>query len=163
MISDSTAGNWTTPDAYGGDVDDPGSQKGYMRNGNNAISYADPTGFSPVVQGNDGTGSTSSPGGQPEFTDWSLTGTAGIDTPSLVPNTILQSAKNHQTSKLSTLYDAALADAIENAGAQSSLENPNDATGTVVPEVGNALTTMPVDAGLRRSKAATLIQTETLE
>jgi hypothetical protein len=32
---DSAAGIWTTPDAYAGDVDDPGSQKSYMWNGNN--------------------------------------------------------------------------------------------------------------------------------
>jgi YD repeat-containing protein len=43
---DSNAGTWTTPDAYAGDVDDPGSQKSYMWNSNNAVSYSDPSGFS---------------------------------------------------------------------------------------------------------------------
>lgn len=40
-----SAGVWTAPDAYSGRVDDPASQKSYMWNGNNAISYQDPTGY----------------------------------------------------------------------------------------------------------------------
>ena len=44
---DSAAGTWTTPDAYAGEVHDPASQKSYMWNGNNAVSYSDPSGYSP--------------------------------------------------------------------------------------------------------------------
>ena len=47
-VMDTTAGTWTTPDAYAGDVGDPGSQKSYMWNNNNAVTYSDPTGFSAV-------------------------------------------------------------------------------------------------------------------
>src|SRR6185312_1517040 len=72
---DSSAGTWTTPDAYGGDIHDPGSLKSYMWNGNNAVGYADPTGYDPIAQGLDGSG------GQPLFTDWSMTGMAGYDNP----------------------------------------------------------------------------------
>jgi hypothetical protein len=72
---DSSAGTWTTPDATAGDVYDPASQKSYMWNGNNALGYADPTGYDAVAQGLDGSG------GQSLFTDWSLTGTAGYDSP----------------------------------------------------------------------------------
>lgn len=36
---------WTMPDAYAGDVHDPMSQKPYMWNGNNPITYADPSGY----------------------------------------------------------------------------------------------------------------------
>ena len=43
---DSNTEQWTTPDAYKGDVDDPMSQRGYMWNNNNPASNADPTGFS---------------------------------------------------------------------------------------------------------------------
>jgi hypothetical protein len=42
---DSTAGSWTTPDAYVGDVHDPMSQRSYMWNRNNPLSYIDPTGY----------------------------------------------------------------------------------------------------------------------
>jgi YD repeat-containing protein len=45
---DSNAGTWTTPDAYAGNVDDPGSQKSYIWNDNNAVSYSDPSGFVPL-------------------------------------------------------------------------------------------------------------------
>ncbi|HEY5258448.1 MAG TPA: hypothetical protein VIJ12_08730 [Candidatus Baltobacteraceae bacterium] len=38
---------WTTPDAYAGDINDPMSQKSYMWNGNNPISYEDPSGYCP--------------------------------------------------------------------------------------------------------------------
>ena len=36
---------WTTPDAYAGDVHDPVSQKAFMWNRNNPYSYSDPTGY----------------------------------------------------------------------------------------------------------------------
>ena len=36
---------WTTPDAYAGNVHDPISQKPYVWNRDNPIAYADPTGF----------------------------------------------------------------------------------------------------------------------
>lgn len=39
---------WTTPDAYAGDVHDPMSQKPYVWNGNNAVAYSDPSGYDPV-------------------------------------------------------------------------------------------------------------------
>ena len=42
---DATSGQWTTPDAYQGTVDDPMSQKSYMWNGNNSFAYEDPSGF----------------------------------------------------------------------------------------------------------------------
>jgi RHS repeat-associated protein len=38
-------GSWTTPDAYPGDIHDPASQKPFMYDRNNPISYSDPTGF----------------------------------------------------------------------------------------------------------------------
>lgn len=44
----STAGTWTTPDAYAGVVHDPKSQKSYMWNGNDPVNYSDPTGYSDV-------------------------------------------------------------------------------------------------------------------
>ena len=45
---------WTTPDAYAGDVHDPMSQKPYMWNGNNPVQYSDPSGYEangPGLQG----------------------------------------------------------------------------------------------------------------
>lgn len=36
---------WTTPDAYSGDVHDPMSQHPYMWNGNNPVEYSDPSGY----------------------------------------------------------------------------------------------------------------------
>jgi hypothetical protein len=42
---DSNTEQWTTPDAYKGDVHDPMSQRGYMWNANNPIANADPSGF----------------------------------------------------------------------------------------------------------------------
>ena len=42
---------WSTPDAYKGDVDDPTSQRSYMWNNNNPIAYSDPTGYSPLNLG----------------------------------------------------------------------------------------------------------------
>ncbi len=38
---------WTTPDAYAGNVDDPMSQEPYMWNGNNPIEFSDPSGYCP--------------------------------------------------------------------------------------------------------------------
>ncbi len=42
---DSTSSTWTTPDAYAGEANDPASQKSYMWNNNNPVSYNDPTGY----------------------------------------------------------------------------------------------------------------------
>ncbi len=42
---DPNAGTWTTPDAYAGDVHDPASQKSYMWNDNNPVTYSDPSGY----------------------------------------------------------------------------------------------------------------------
>jgi hypothetical protein len=44
---DSAMNQWTTPDAYSGDVHDPMSQKPYMWNGNNPVEYSDPSGYDP--------------------------------------------------------------------------------------------------------------------
>lgn len=38
-------GGWLTPDPFGGVLDDPMSQKPYMYNRNNSMSYSDPTGM----------------------------------------------------------------------------------------------------------------------
>ncbi|HVS45352.1 MAG TPA: DUF6531 domain-containing protein [Verrucomicrobiae bacterium] len=61
---DSSVGNWTTPDAYSGDLDDPATQKSYMWDGNNPVSYSDPSGYAALFydpdQGNGG-GSMPSP------------------------------------------------------------------------------------------------------
>lgn len=70
---DSTAGTWTAPDAYAGDVRDPATEKAYMWNGNNPVGYADLSGFDAIFQGDDGAG------GEPLTEDWSLTGTVGVD------------------------------------------------------------------------------------
>ena len=42
---DPGSSQWTTPDAYAGDITDPMSQQKYMWNGNNPISYSDPSGY----------------------------------------------------------------------------------------------------------------------
>ncbi len=42
---DPQLGSWTTPDAYAGNVHDPMSQQSYMYNGNNPLSYTDPSGY----------------------------------------------------------------------------------------------------------------------
>ena len=42
---DPNMNQWTTPDAYAGDVHDPMSQKPYMWNGNNPVQYSDPSGY----------------------------------------------------------------------------------------------------------------------
>ncbi|HVA29359.1 MAG TPA: NAD(P)-binding domain-containing protein [Candidatus Baltobacteraceae bacterium] len=45
---DPGSSQWTTPDAYAGDITDPMSQQKYMWNGNNPISYSDPSGYRAV-------------------------------------------------------------------------------------------------------------------
>jgi YD repeat-containing protein len=42
---DPNSTQWTTPDAYAGDVNDPMSQKPYMWNRNNPLAYQDPSGY----------------------------------------------------------------------------------------------------------------------
>jgi len=37
---DPLLGTWTTPDAFAGVADDPGTQKSYVWNGNNAVSVS---------------------------------------------------------------------------------------------------------------------------
>ena len=46
---DSNAGQWSTPDAYAGDVHDPISQKPYMYNNNNPLEYEDPSGYDALI------------------------------------------------------------------------------------------------------------------
>jgi hypothetical protein len=48
---DATIGTWTTPDAFGGKVGDPMSQKSYMWNRNDPELYNDPSGFVPTFSG----------------------------------------------------------------------------------------------------------------
>jgi YD repeat-containing protein len=43
---DSDSGGWTTPDAYAGDAHDPMSQKSYVWDADNAVSFSDPSGYS---------------------------------------------------------------------------------------------------------------------
>jgi YD repeat-containing protein len=42
-------GTWSTPDAFDGSIHDPISQRSYMYARNNPVSYADPTGFIPMI------------------------------------------------------------------------------------------------------------------
>jgi hypothetical protein len=42
---DPNSAQWTAPDAYAGEVHDPISQKPYMWNRSNALTYGDPSGF----------------------------------------------------------------------------------------------------------------------
>jgi RHS repeat-associated protein len=42
---DPGAAQWSTPDAYQGEVHDPMSQRIYMWNGNNPVAYSDPSGY----------------------------------------------------------------------------------------------------------------------
>jgi len=42
---DPSVGQWTAPDAYQGDVQDPASQRPYMYNNNNPYMYEDPSGY----------------------------------------------------------------------------------------------------------------------
>ena len=51
---DNTSGSWTTPDAYAGNVNDPGSQNSYLWNGNNPVGYSDPSGYDAIFQGDVG-------------------------------------------------------------------------------------------------------------
>ncbi len=44
---DSASGQWTTPDAFAGNVHDPQSQKAFMWDRNNAYAWSDPSGFAP--------------------------------------------------------------------------------------------------------------------
>ena len=46
---DPNAGQWTTPDAYAGDVHDPMSQKPFMWNRNNPTTYSDPSGYNAEI------------------------------------------------------------------------------------------------------------------
>jgi RHS repeat-associated protein len=51
---DPNLNQWTTPDAYSGDVHDPMSQHPYMWNDNNPLEYEDPSGYCPdacVIEG----------------------------------------------------------------------------------------------------------------
>lgn len=47
----SETSQWTTPDAYDGEIHDPMSQAKYMWNRNNPVAYADPTGYCSVDEG----------------------------------------------------------------------------------------------------------------
>ena len=40
---------WTSPDAYAGDVQDPMSQRPYMWNRNNPLAYSDPSGYHIII------------------------------------------------------------------------------------------------------------------
>jgi hypothetical protein len=44
-VFDDDLNSWTTPDAYGGEVGDPLSQKAYVWNRNNPVAYDDPSGY----------------------------------------------------------------------------------------------------------------------
>ena len=46
---DSNTEQWTTPDAYKGDVHDPMSQRSYMWNNNNPVAYKDPSGYDVII------------------------------------------------------------------------------------------------------------------
>ncbi len=54
---DPNMNQWTTPDAYAGDVHDPMSQHPYMWNNNNPVQYADPSGYCSIAQPMDCTAS----------------------------------------------------------------------------------------------------------
>ena len=43
--TDSASGQWTTPDAYAGDIHDPMSRKAFMWDRNNPYEYSDPSGY----------------------------------------------------------------------------------------------------------------------
>lgn len=45
--TDAASGQWTTPDAYAGDIHDPMSRKAFMWDRNNPYEYSDPSGYSP--------------------------------------------------------------------------------------------------------------------
>jgi len=44
-VYDPSSSQWTTPDAYAGDVHDPMSQQKYVWNGNDPLVYSDPSGY----------------------------------------------------------------------------------------------------------------------
>jgi len=44
-----STGQWTTPDAYEGEIEDPLSQRSYVWNRNNPVKYSDPSGFDPYL------------------------------------------------------------------------------------------------------------------
>jgi hypothetical protein len=48
-VVDSSTGQWTTPDAYAGDVHDPMSQKPFMWDRNNPLEYSDPSGYNVIT------------------------------------------------------------------------------------------------------------------
>jgi hypothetical protein len=48
---DAAINAWTTPDAYQGEVHDPLSQKAYVWNNNNPITYEDPSGYDTIYLG----------------------------------------------------------------------------------------------------------------
>jgi hypothetical protein len=48
---DNNAGQWTAPDAYAGNVEDPAAQRAYMWNNNNPYRYEDPSGYDPLQFG----------------------------------------------------------------------------------------------------------------
>jgi YD repeat-containing protein len=48
---DATMAQWTVPDAYDGDVDDPASQQPYMWNRNSPYEYDDPSGYDACLAG----------------------------------------------------------------------------------------------------------------
>jgi RHS repeat-associated protein len=47
---DPNMNQWTTPDAYSGEVHDPMSQHPYMWNSNNPVDYQDPTGYCSIAE-----------------------------------------------------------------------------------------------------------------
>jgi hypothetical protein len=62
-IYDQTSSQWMTPDAYAGTTHDPLSQKPFMWNANNPVTYGDPSGYVAAVstqpeQGAEGTTTT---------------------------------------------------------------------------------------------------------
>jgi YD repeat-containing protein len=48
-VYDPTAGQWTTPDSFPGNVHDPMTQKSYMWNDKNPVSYQDPSGYTTYI------------------------------------------------------------------------------------------------------------------
>lgn len=50
-VYDPVMAQWTAPDAYAGDAADPMSQKPFMWNGNNPVSYEDPSGYYTLTGG----------------------------------------------------------------------------------------------------------------
>jgi hypothetical protein len=88
---DSNTEQWTTPDAYKGDVHDPMSQRSYMWNNNNPIAYSDPSGYDP----NDL--SQHAPGLLWDFGMPVLVDLSGIQHPGKTPTYDTKSADNGKT------------------------------------------------------------------